>query len=381
MSPSRPAPRRRAALAAVFAMATLALSLGAAAPAGAVPPRPFAEFYGVSPATDLSAAEADRIGAAGAGTLRVPLYWPSIEPEPPAADPGPLPPLPGQVTESKRWGQLDKQVEHAARAGLRVLPFVYGTPSWVASDPFRPPLDSDEARSAWRDLLDDAVRRYGPDGEFWADNPGVPKTPITAWQISNEPNSQTFWSPAPSPPEYADLVQISSEAIRAADPGAAIVLAGMFGTPQSGIHAWDFLEALYAVPGTAAAFDAYALHPYAPNLRGISAQVGLARKVVKANGDRGLPLLITEIGWPTAGPEGYNLVKSPTAQKRLLTGAFKLFLEERRRWKVERVVWYTWRDNDVQPSCAVCSFSGLFTSDLEPKPAWGKFAQFAGGRP
>ena len=175
----------------------------------------------------------------------------------------------------------------------------------------------------------------------------MPKTPITAWQISNEPNSQMFWKPAPSPPEYADLLQMSSAAIKAVDPGAAIVLAGMFGTPQSGIAAWDFLEGVYAVPGAQAAFDAYALHPYAPNLRGIEAQLGLARKVVKANGDQGIPLLITEIGWPTAGPEGYNLVKSPTAQKRLLVDAFKLFLKQRRNWKLERVIWYTWRDNEV----------------------------------
>jgi hypothetical protein len=159
------------------------------------------------------------------------------------------------------------------------------------------------------------------------------------------------------------------------------VLAGMFGTPANGIEAWEFLESLYAEAGIAEAFDAYALHPYAPNLNGIEAQVRLARKVLKANGDRRLPLLITEIGWPTAGPTGYNLVKSERAQKRLLAKSFRLFIEERRRWRLERVIWYTWRDNDVQPNCAVCSHSGLFTSNLEPKPAWGKFARFAGGSP
>ena len=380
MSPGQSRPRRRLALA-VVSLIALVVTAFAAAPALAVPPRPFAEFYGISPATKLNASEANRIGDAGAGTLRLPFYWPSIEPEAPETDTGPLPPLPGQVTESKQWAMTDEQVEHAAEAGMRVLPFVYGTPDWVASDPFRPPLDSEEARAAWRDLVGDLVRRYGPNGEFWAENPGVPKTPITAWQISNEPNSQMFWKPAPSPPEYADLLQMSSAAIKAVDPGAAIVLAGMFGTPQSGIAAWDFLESIYAVPGAQDSFDAYALHPYSPNLRGIEAQVGLARKVVKAHGDKGLPLLISEIGWPTAGPEGYNLVKSPTAQKRLLVDAFKLFLKERKSWKLERVIWYTWRDNEVQPDCAVCRYSGLFTADLEPKPAWGKFTQFAGGRP
>jgi hypothetical protein len=369
---------RRARLAAAIAAAASLCAL-AAAPAGAVPAPPNPEYYGVSPATALDRSEAQRIGDSGAGTLRIPVYWPHIEANPPA-EPGPLP-IPGQPPESKNWEDIDEQVGHAARGGLRVMPFVYGTPDWLSSDPFRPPLDSAEARAAWTDFLGDLVRRYGPDGEFWADNPELPEMPVAAWQISNEPNSQMFWKPDPSPPEYADLVRLSSDAIKAVDPGAAIVLAGMFGTPQNGISAWDFLEGVYATAGTAEAFDAYALHPYSPNLKGIETQVDLARKVVKANGDKGLPLVISEIGWPTDGPEGYNLVKSHQAQKRLLGQAFRLFLEERKRWKVERVIWYTWRDNDVQPSCSVCRYSGLFTADMQPKPAWNKYASFAGGRP
>ena len=95
-----------------------------------------------------------------------------------------------------------------------------------------------------------------------------------------------FWSPAPSPAEYADLLQMSSAAIKSADPGAAIVLAGMFGTPPSGIHAWDFLEGSTRSRAPQDSFDAYALHPYSPNLSGIEAQIDLARKVVKAHGDK-----------------------------------------------------------------------------------------------
>jgi hypothetical protein len=372
---------RRAPLAAAVAAAASLCVLLAAGPAGAAPAAPFPEFFGISPATKLDRAEADRIGASGAGTLRLPVYWPAIEPDPPHDGGGLIPPLPGAETGSKHWGDLDDQVGRAASAGLRVLPFVYGSPDWVASDPARPPLGSEEARAAWRDLLAELVRRYGPNGEFWTANPGIPKVPITDWQIANEPNSELFWKPAPAPAEYAELVRISSEAIRAEDPSAAVVLAGMFGTPVRGIAAWDFLEDLYAVPDITGYFDAYALHPYSPALKGIEAQVELARKVVKSNGDRSLPLLITEIGWPTAGPEGFKMVKSERAQKRLLTHAFRLLLEERRRWRLERVIWYTWRDNDVQPDCSVCRYSGLFTADLQPKPAWARFARFAGGGP
>jgi hypothetical protein len=374
-------PARRGLLAAAsITMTALGVAL-AATPAGAVPPSPFPEFYGISPATKLDRSEMARMGDGGAGTIRSPFYWPAIEPDAPASGDGGLVPLPGPTPESKNFAETDNLVENAARNGIRVMPFVYGTPDWVASDPARPPIDTPEARAAWQDLLGDLVRRYGPAGSFWSENPDVPKTPIVDWQISNEPNSQLFWHPAPSPPEYAELLRISSEAIRAADPGAAIVLAGMFGTPATGIEAWTFLDSLYQEPGLTAHFDAYALHPYSPNLKGIETQIGLVRDVLKANGETSLPLLISEIGWPTEGPPGYNLVKTPAAQKAMLAKAFTLFLKNRRRWKVERVIWYTWRDNDVQPSCSVCKYSGLFTAGLEPKPAWRKYAQFAGGRP
>jgi len=156
----------------------------------------------------------------------------------------------------------------------------------------------------------------------------------------------------------------------------------MFGTPaRGGLHAWSFLEALYGTAGIEASFDAYALHPYSPGLNGIKAQVRLVHKVLKAAGERRLPLLVTEIGWPTDGPPGFNLVRSPAGQKRMLSKSFRLFLSERRRWNLKRVIWYTWRDNDVQPDCAICRYSGLVDRDLNPKPAWRKFAQFAGGRP
>jgi len=373
---------RSVAIAAIGACLALAGLLAPGIATAGPPPPPFAEYYGISPAMKLTTSEIAIVGRSKAGTLRYPFYWPSIEPDPPVEpDPGPLPLPTPPPSESKQWEATDNLVGDAARRGLRVMPFVYGAPDWVAADPMRPPIDDAAARAAWQDLLTDLVNRYGPRGRFWAENDEIPKQPITDWQIANEPNSQMFWSPAPSPPEYADLLQLSSAAIRSADPGAAVVLAGMFGTPATGISAWDFLEALYQVPGSADSFDAYALHPYSPHLKGTKAQIELARDVLRRNGDRKLPLLISEIGWPTDGPAGYNFVKTPDEQKQLLAKAFRLFLKERRRWNIERVIWYTWRDNEVQPNCSVCSYSGLFTRQLEPKPAWRKFVQFAGGQP
>jgi hypothetical protein len=373
-------PSAAGALATVLLAASLSCTSAPPPAAAAVPKAPSEEFFGLTPATPLDPSEAARIGRAGTGTIRALFYWPAIEPEPP----GPVEeilPVSSPGRPQFDWERTDTLVRRAAENGMRVLPFVMGTPDWIAADPMRPPLDGEVARAEWGEFLGAVVGRYGPQGEFWTENPDVAALPVTSWQIWNEQNDGPFWSPAPSASEYADLIQLSAAAIRSVDPRARLVLGGMFGTPSRGTPAWTFLERLYAVGGVESAFDAYALHPYSPSLAGIEAQVRLARKALAEAGEPRLPLLITEIGWPTDGPAGYDLVKSPAGQKRMLARSFRLFVAERRRWRLRRVIWYTWRDNDVQPGCTVCRFSGLVDRDLNPKPAWRKFARFAGGAP
>lgn len=350
----------------------------------ALPPPPAADFYGVTSATDLTSAELGRMAAGGVRVLRVPFYWPHIEPKPPSEPVNPVPGLPAGLPEDQsRWGGTDKVVGRAAQHGVRVLPFVYGTPRWVAQDPERPPIDNRTARDAWQDLLADLVHRYGPGGEFWQDDnpldPGPAELPIVEWQIWNEANSPVFWSPRPSPAEYGKVVALAGKAIRAADPAATVVLGGMFGTPSNGIPAEQFLARFHrrSEPGS---FDVYALHPYSPNLSGIAAQARGLRRVIESGPMPEAPLWITEIGWPTDGPAGFELVKSEQGQKRLLARSFRLFLT-REEWRIGKVIWYVWRDNDVQAECTVCRYSGLFTERLEAKPAWRKLTEFTGGTP
>ncbi|HEX6117022.1 MAG TPA: glycosyl hydrolase [Solirubrobacterales bacterium] len=374
--------RARGALAA--AVAGLALLLPAAAPSAAPSP-PTADFYGVTSATEMEPSEYARMGGGGVRTLRVPLFWPFIEPKAPQPQPS-VPGLPVGLPEDRtRWGPTDQIVERAASHGIRLLPFVYGSPDWVAGGNFeRPPIDDAAARAAWQDFLGDLVGRYGPGGEFWEElalrEPAIQPLPIGEWQIWNEANSPVFWHPRPAPAEYRELVTLAAEAIRAADPGATIVLGGMFGSPTRGIRAWDFLDRFLAGGEVAASFDAYALHPYAPDLDGIAAQVRRLRRVIDAGPDPAAPLWITEIGWPTDGPKSFALVKSERGQKRLLARSFRLFLSTA-EWNVAKVVWYVWRDNDVQAGCHLCRYAGLFTHEFEAKPAWRKLTQFTGGRP
>ena len=97
-------------------------------------------------------------------------------------------------------------------------------------------------------------RRYGPNGSFWAENPRLPQRPIRTWQIWNEQNFKYFVA-QPNPAEYGKLVKLSYAAIKGADPGAKLILGGLFARPNGGdlrqakppraYFASDFLEQMY----------------------------------------------------------------------------------------------------------------------------------------
>jgi hypothetical protein len=361
---------RRARLIAMVTAAAAAVLLLAASPASAVS----RSFFGIVASERPDASDFEMMGDAGVGTFRFQLDWRNI-----------------QSTEggAYNWSGPDEQIENAAVNGIEPLPILYGTPEWVGG--YRePPLGSEQDKQAWKDFVGAAVKRYGAGGDFWqtfaTEHPGVDAKPPQAWQISNEQNSPSYWEPKPSPKKYAELVRISDEAIDGVDESADVLLGGMFGTPSrnKGIFSWKFLKRLYAVNGIESHFEAIALHPYSPNLAGIRTQIELAREKIKKAGDAGTPIWITEIGWGSAGTHGQPLVKSAKGQKKLLRKSFNMLLHHRGKWKIRRVLWFTWRDlgdgtNPVGIVCGWCGSAGLLDADRDPKPAFDQFRSIVGG--
>src|SRR5919201_4757781 len=191
----------------------------------------------------------------------------------------------------------------AARAGLEVLPVVLYSPTWAsncpsASAPKQCPPAND---SDFGDFLVTLIKRYGPSGSFWTSNPTVPKLPVTAWQIWNEPNFPSFWGGAPDPAGYAQMLIAVAPTIRAADPHAEIVSAGMPDSlVRTAIRLVPYVTALYA-DGVKGTFDDMGLHIYnnTPDLAvGLVEQV---RSIMSANGDSAVPIWVTEWGWASAG--------------------------------------------------------------------------------
>jgi hypothetical protein len=339
-------------------------------------------FWGVVSGTELSEDELAQMGDANVGTLRELFLWPEIEP---------------RTDDAYDWSKVDPLVAGAAENGMEVLPFVYGTPAWTVGDCLGydalkcqriPPLESKQAREAWQDFLRDLVARYGPGGSFWSDESDgydPQEVPITRWQIWNEPSSVTYFRPQPSAERYADLVQLSHEAITEVDPNAQIVLGGLFGEPRGATAddgvAWEYLRSLYEVDGIEDQFEVVAMHPYAASTEEIEVQFDRILEVIDQAGDAGARIWVTELGWGSAEPSpDAPLVKGPDGQKELLEDSFELLRANRDPWRLEGVIWYQWKDlPEAFKGCVFCASSGLLEQAGEPKPSWDAFLEFTGG--
>jgi len=349
-------------------------------PAGAAEGRRLPiRFFGIVPQTALDSTDIAYMRAGRIGRLRTPVDWSLVELSPGKYD----------------WYGLDGSVGLAAREGIEVLPYFYGTPPWFAPRPTQLPVANDAQRTAWAAFLQAAVARYGPGGAFWAEHgPGtkepLPSVPIHWWQIWNEPNFFYFATPA-SPKLYGRLLKASARAIRSVDPSAKILLAGLFGRPKArpprAMPAATFLQRLYRFRGIKRFFDGIALHPYAANLTALRRNLWQVRRVALKNRDRRTGLYVTELGWGSQhNPRKVAFEVGKRGQARELREAYSYLIERRNKLNLKGLYWFSWRDAVPEPEAPVCNFcdsAGLFEAGeaMRAKPAWHAFVRISRGRP
>ena len=342
-----------------FVIAIVALACLGLAPHASAAPR---AFYGVITANDPDSTEIARMGAGNVGTLRINFVWGAVQPS---------------ESSSYDWSHYDAIIGPAAQQGIQVLPTVYSSPAWAAQKTNYPP---DAAhRAAFKAFVQAAAARYGANGTFWSENPGIPRMPVTDWQLWNEVNSPSFWYPKPNAKQYVGLLRVFHDGIKAGDPSAHVVLAGLFRTPQikHGIDLDRYLPGIYRRKAKGL-FDAVAVHPYATTPKDALSAVKETRKIMNRFKDRRTPIWITEIGWSTGGNPPTALTVSPQRQANYLRTAFNLMAANRGRLGIAGVIWYSWRD---VAGPVWFSHTGLFTSSFDPKPAWSAFTGLTGGTP
>lgn len=313
-------------------------------------------FFGIVPQAMPSRSDLARMQGT-VETLRMPIFWFECEPRRGHYD----------------FTEVDKEIGEAAERGIRVLPFVYGTPAWLGRQE-KPPLTG-RALARWNGFLRVLADRYGTRGSFWKGRPH--REPIRRWQIWNEPNFRLFWAPKIEPAGYAKLLHASATTLRAAEPGAKIVLAGVAPVGY-GMKTWVFMRRLLRVPGVRADFDFAALHPYSATIPELDYQLEKVRAAMVAGGAGRKPLLVTEFGVASHGDYPSAFVLGEEGQARFLRDAYTRLLAMRHRWRIAGAYWYAWQDEaTADPHCAFCQGAGLLRLDGTAKPAWFVYQRLA----
>ena len=281
------------------------------------------------------------------------------------------------------WFDSDRLVRAAAQRGLRPVLTILYPPSWGSQYPGRrhsPPVAQSYARFAAL-----VVRRYGPGGTFWAENPTVRKVPVREWQILNEVNHTFYWNvPGSDPnnidntasaPGYVDLLRVTRVAIKSVDRRARIVFAG------TDSKAWRYLRSIYRAGGRRQ-FDVFAVHPFTDVPHNVITILRYVRREMNRNGDRRKPMYVTEWSWPSSrgqAPDPGKLSRTRGGQARAVTETQRLLVRWRRRLRLSKAYYYNWLSEPIRG--VRFTFAGLRSLDsrnrVSRKPAQTAYARSA----
>ncbi len=199
------------------------------------------------------------------------------------------------------WAQADMMMADIESKGVSVIARLDHPPTWA--------LRSD---AGYNDPPFDITRL----AEFCGALAQRYKGRIDAYQVWNEPNLTREWAGhIPSPEGYVKLLATCTTAIRAADPDAIIISAGLSPTATRDASAMPHMEYLWKMyeAGASPYFDVLGVHApgwkFAPE---VESDVPVAenyyewqrfrhaedmRAIMVANGDAHKQIAITETGW------------------------------------------------------------------------------------
>ena len=260
---------------------------------------------------------------------------------------------------------FDDYVAKAAEHRMRLLPILFRTG--------RPACPRD-LRSIAR-LAQTLVRRYGPSGSLWRERPGVPKVPIRAWQLWNEPNLRVYWCNRPSARAYARMLRVVGGAIKRVDRGAEIVTAGLPPSKLRGaVPLGRYIRQLYRAGGRRY-FRTLAINSYARNHRELGRLLRSVRRLMNSRGHRRGRIWITEIGWGDRGPR-HRFIVGARGQASRISRALAYISRNRRRLRLRGFVYFCWRDAPPYPPLYQDLWglhTGLLDREGRPKPAYNAF--------
>ena len=260
-----------------------------------------------------------RLRHGGLTWVRQRFDWRTIEPQP------------GRF----EWQAADAMLTNIVQSGLTPVVVLDGSPAWARDARDRAPHDNALAPPAEPATF----ARFA--GAFAARY----RAQVRFYQIWHEPNIAPHWGNRHiEPVEYARLLYMAGQAIRAADADAQIMTAALAPTADRGHTAIDeiyFLQRLYAsarefdtvssdrflttlapaiisTPAEARLFDAVAVEPFGFDYSVLDSRqrlellnfqrVQLVRRAMVAAGDAETPLWAARFGWNTRADSPWGVV-------------------------------------------------------------------------
>jgi hypothetical protein len=357
--------------------------------------------------SELEAVQAvNEYKALGVDTVRIHARWVAHVAEPeskrlPIASPAerrdPNSPL-------YHWGELDRAVDIVRSAGLEPILTVTGSgPLWGTLDPSQGSPRVRPSPTLFAEFATAVARRYG--GR------------VDEYVIWNEPNHELWLQPQNTcsrgrcrpyaPHLYRKIVRAADPAIRAADPGARIMMGALAPRGTSGrsrnarLRPLAFLRAMGCVdsryrrvrsgdcrgflPASAYGFAYHphgvtftptqrSRHPDEAQMGDLSRLVSALDRITRAGGlrsrhpSRRFPLWLDEYGYETSPPDRSRGVSSTQQSAYLQQAAYLTWQHPR----VRNLTQYAWKDEPMRPDGAGWQ-SGLRYQDGRPKGALATF--------
>jgi polysaccharide biosynthesis protein PslG len=286
------------------------------------------------------------------------------------------------------WNEPDRVVDAINKAGLGIVARMDNQPEWARADQIFPASGPPDNLDDWEDFLEDFVNRY--------------KGKIQAYEIWNEPNLAREWGGVrPDARAYTELLRVSYQTIKKADPQALVISAGLSPTTEQSDNAIAdvvYLREMYNA-GAYQYFDVLGVH--APGFKASPemdpAQVAQSpeltnndpsaeelkraytfrhvediRKIMVENNDQDRQIAIMEMGWtsdqrPNSPYAWHGVTEEQKAD--YLARAFRYAAQNWTPWIGQMTVIYipdpNWTASEEQ------YYWSITNPDGTQRPAWG----------